>query len=123
MNLKSSVLCFLLVLNLLLISVMASEICTTPSCINAATQILEQMDQTIEPCNDFYNFACGKFMKETVIPYNKGLVNTFSINEDKLQGQLLALISSPIEESEIKPFKIVKKLYKACMNASNLNKQ
>lgn len=116
MDLKRSVLCFLTVLNLLLIPLMANDICTTPGCVHAASKMLEQMDQDIEPCDDFYSFACGTYVEETVIPDEKVLVNTFSIISDKLQEQLRALISDDIDDSEIEPFKLVKKLYQACMN-------
>lgn len=97
------------------------NVCLTPGCVHAASKMLEQMDQDIEPCDDFYNFACGTYVEETVIPDEKVSVNTFSIISDKLQEQLRALISDDIDESEIEPFKLVKKLYQACMNKSKLN--
>ena len=46
--------------------------------------MLEMMDVSVDPCENFYNFACGSFVKETNIPDEKVSVNTFSIIEDKL---------------------------------------
>lgn len=37
------------------------DVCLTPGCVHAASKMLEQMDSAVEPCDDFYNFACGKF--------------------------------------------------------------
>lgn len=37
------------------------DICLTPGCVHAASKMLEQMDDSVEPCDDFYNFACGTF--------------------------------------------------------------
>lgn len=96
----------------------SDENCLTPGCVHAASKMLEQMDDAVEPCDDFYNFACGKYVEETVIPDDKVSVNAFSVISDKLQEQLRTIITSPIEDDEIEPFKMVKKLYLACMNKS-----
>lgn len=95
-----------------------SEFCLTSGCIHASSLMLEQLDETVEPCDDFYNFACGKFIRESIIPDEKVAVSAFSVTGDKLQEQLRTLISEPVNANEIEPFKLVKKLYKACMNKS-----
>lgn len=84
-----------------------------------AWSILENMDQTIEPCDDFYKFACGKFMKNTIIPDDKPIVDAISLINDNLQKQLRIVIEEE-KPNEIKPFKKVKILYKSCMNKSKL---
>ena len=38
-----------------------------------------------------------------------------------MKEQLKTIITSPIEEDEIEPFKKIKKLFQACMNKSKLN--
>ena len=92
--------------------------CLTPACVHSASKMLEQMDMSIEPCDDFYNFACGNFVKETNIPDEKVSVNTFSVIGDKLQEQLRNLVSDPVNENEAEPFKLAKYVYRACMNKS-----
>lgn len=94
------------------------NVCLSPGCVHAASKMLEQMDQTVEPCDDFYSFACGQYVEETIIPDDKVSVNAFSVISDKLQEQLRTIITAPIEDDEIEPFKMVKKLYLACMNKS-----
>lgn len=76
------------------------------------------MDSSVDPCDDFYQFSCGQFLKNTKIPEDKFYVNAFSTVGDMLQEQLRTIITSPIDEAEIEPFKMVKKLYLACMNES-----
>lgn len=92
------------------------DVCLTPGCIHAASRALELMDETVEPCDDFYSFACGNFVKETMIPDEKVSVNTFSIIGDKLQEQLRSLISEKINPNDSEPFNMAKRLFKACMN-------
>jgi len=76
------------------------------------------MDESVEPCDDFYSFACGKFVKETVIPEDKTSLTAFSVLSDKLQEQLRLVIEEPIKSSDAKPFQLAKHLYNACMNKS-----
>ena len=84
----------------------------------AASSILKSMDPAVEPCDDFYKFSCGQFVKNTVIPDEKSTVNRFSIVNDELQEQLRTVIEEPISLQDRKPFRLVKNLFKACMNKS-----
>lgn len=97
---------------------MYENLCLTPGCVHSASNMLDQMDKNVEPCDDFYSFACGNFVKETIIPDEKVSVNTFSIIGDKLQEQLRTLVTDPILENDPEPFKLAKNLYKACINKS-----
>lgn len=94
------------------------NVCLTPGCIHAASNALDAMDPSVEPCDDFYNFACGNFIKNTLIPDEKVSINTFSIIGDKLQEQLRTLIGDEARPGEAKPFTLAKDLFKACMNKS-----
>lgn len=94
------------------------KMCTTPGCIRAASNALDRMDSSVDPCDDFYQFSCGQFLEKTTIPDDKIYVNSFGIVGDLLQEQLKSLITSPVSETDIEPFKMVKNLYLACMNES-----
>lgn len=83
-----------------------------------ASKLLMNMDEKVDPCDDFYDFACGSFVRNTRIPDDKTTVNTFSIITDQLQEQIRALLDEPIAPSEPRPFVLAKKLYQACMNRS-----
>ncbi|XP_015511770.2 neprilysin-2 isoform X1 [Neodiprion lecontei] len=97
-------------------------ICFSPGCVHTASKVLENMNPEVEPCDNFYEFACGGFEASTIIPDDKTSVNTFSVISDKLQEQLRASIEEPLRDDEPKPFKLVKNLYKACMNKTAIEK-
>ncbi|PAV63334.1 hypothetical protein WR25_25456 isoform B [Diploscapter pachys] len=40
--------------------------CTSRACVLTASQILSKMDESIAPCEDFYHFACGNWIKSSV---------------------------------------------------------
>ena len=37
--------------------------CTSPSCIALANEILSSINSNIDPCHDFYEFACDGWVK------------------------------------------------------------
>ena len=41
------------------------ETCTSKCCKVEAHTFISKMNQTIDPCDDFYQFACGKWIEET----------------------------------------------------------
>ena len=45
-----------------------SDTCTTQGCIQLAAQISSAMNQSVDPCEDFYNFTCGNWGQQNPIP-------------------------------------------------------
>lgn len=95
-----------------------TDVCLTSECIHTASAVLSKMKPEIEPCDDFYQFACGTYIDETQIPEDKVAVNTFSVISDKLQEQLKDIITEERPETDPKHFRLPNALYKACMNKS-----
>ncbi|KAF5287393.1 hypothetical protein FQA39_LY15931 [Lamprigera yunnana] len=94
------------------------ETCNTPGCTKAAAKIIANMNPDIDPCSDFYEFACGSFIRDTVIPDDQMEVSSFSAAGDILQKQLRKLYQEPIAKDDIRSFKLVKTFFKTCMNTS-----
>lgn len=78
-----------------------TDVCHTVGCVHAAAGVLQYVDASVEPCDDFYDFACGKFLSETTLTDDKVSVDTFSFARDKMQKQLLQLIDSPVDSSDV----------------------
>ena len=57
-------------------------------CITTAADILDNLDDSVDPCDDFYQFACGGYIERTVIPDDHTRVNQFSTLDDKLNEQV-----------------------------------
>lgn len=92
------------------------DACSTQVCENEAESILSKLDLNVDPCEDFYRFACGNFLNETEIPDDKTSVGLFSELSDKLDEQLSVILNSSLTNDDIHPSVCVKKLYKACVN-------
>ena len=51
----------------------------------SASRILEAMDTNVDPCDDFFEYACGSWNREHVIPDDRSNYDTFSKLRDSLQ--------------------------------------
>lgn len=94
--------------------------CLTPDCIHSASSVMEKLDLSINPCDDFYDFACGNFIKTTNIPEDKSSVNMFTLIDDTLADQLSSLLSSDPSPTDIKPFILAKFMYASCLATTEI---
>ncbi|CAG5114632.1 unnamed protein product, partial [Candidula unifasciata] len=46
----------------------ASQICDTKECNLTAAHLIKNMNTSADPCEDFNEFACGRFIKESKFP-------------------------------------------------------
>ena len=42
--------------------------CLTPGCIQLSAQIAAAINQSADPCQDFYQFSCGGWVKDNITP-------------------------------------------------------
>merc|ERR1712158_68687 len=92
------------------------KMCETPGCIGVSHMLLDNMDQSVSPCDDFYQFVCGGFEERVAIPDDRSAWSQFSVIDKELQQQLRALLESQPPPTEAPVFKKVRSVYHACMN-------
>ncbi|OWK06089.1 ECE2, partial [Cervus elaphus hippelaphus] len=54
--------------------------CLTEACIRVAGKILESLDRGVSPCEDFYQFSCGGWIRRNPLPDGRSRWNTFNKN-------------------------------------------
>lgn len=97
------------------------NICSTEICVKESARMLNSIDESVNPCDNFYDFACGKLKQITVLPDNKESQTTFSLVQDIVDGQLRSILTEEPQSNEPEPFKLAKILTKTCMDEATLN--
>ncbi|XP_043288930.1 neprilysin-2-like [Venturia canescens] len=94
----------------------SDSLCSTEDCLRSASTILENLDPSVEPCDDFYRYACGGFINKTILPENQEKLNSLLIGGLKVREQVKSMIEEDIEPDAPRHFKLMKDLYNICMN-------
>ncbi|CAF4094777.1 unnamed protein product, partial [Adineta steineri] len=96
-----------------------NKICATPYCAEAAKYLIESIDETVDPCEDFYQFACGTWIKN-----NRTLDDSTTL--DLLRRQLdddivdILTSSSTNDTNEPKALINARNLYRSCINEQHI---
>ncbi|XP_050738565.1 neprilysin-2-like isoform X4 [Eriocheir sinensis] len=98
-------------------------VCLSKGCVKAAASLIESMDETVDPCDDFFKFACGGFLKKTIIPDDKTTISRFNEISDELQLKLRGLVEAEDSPTEPQFSKMVKNLYKSCMDKETIQQK
>lgn len=96
----------------------SAGVCLTPGCVKAAAEILKNVDERVDPCDDFYRYSCGNWIESQVIPEDKTSVSLFSVVQDELDNKLRNLIEQSPNGRESPIVEKMRNLYESCMNTS-----
>jgi neprilysin len=73
-------------------------------------------------CKNFFDFACGKFVKSTIVHDRYGEQGFSTAVTEKAEENIRRLLEAPVKDNEIRPFKMVKQAYRMCINHDQLDK-
>ncbi|XP_064094296.1 neprilysin-1-like [Macrobrachium nipponense] len=94
------------------------EVCTTPECLRAASRLLDRMDRTVSPCSDFYQFACGNYLHENVVPDDSLYRSAMQEMQEDVLVIIKKMLDLPHGDNDTDAFGKAKRLYHSCMNTS-----
>ncbi|KAL3865324.1 hypothetical protein ACJMK2_006924 [Sinanodonta woodiana] len=98
----------------------APSFCTRKECLNAASDLLRAMDLTANPCEDFHQYACGGWLKETPIPPGYPIWDRFQEVSYKNLYVLKTLLESNKMSGSAE--RKAQAFYESCMGESRMSR-
>ena len=94
--------------------------CVTESCVLAAASILKDVNLTVNPCDNFIQYSCGKWLQNTDIPPSLPQFHRRFEMKERLTVEINDLISKPIRNSDPEAVRKAKQWYKSCTNVKSI---
>ncbi|XP_020292786.1 membrane metallo-endopeptidase-like 1 isoform X1 [Pseudomyrmex gracilis] len=93
------------------------ELCATDQCINTGSEIIFNLNHLIDPCDNFYKFACGGWLQKIheMNLSNSYILRIYENTEREARKQFREIIEQPDKESDAKSLRKAKQIYTQCM--------
>uniref|UniRef100_A0A0C9R2B7 Mmel1_2 protein n=1 Tax=Fopius arisanus TaxID=64838 RepID=A0A0C9R2B7_9HYME len=95
-----------------------AKVCESDECRAIASAFQETIDESVNPCENFYDFACGGWAAKDPIPKYEASWSRFSHFQSMVESRIRELLEddSDDEINEILPIRQAKKWYRSCMD-------
>ncbi|XP_043477199.1 membrane metallo-endopeptidase-like 1 [Leptopilina heterotoma] len=95
---------------------LSSDVCHSTECFQIAHDIWQSMNHSVNPCDNFYEYACGNFGSSNPVPKSEMAWGTVQKMRRKVRLRMLEMVTEKYNSSDILPMKQVKKFYRSCTN-------
>lgn len=94
------------------------EVCVSPECVTVAAHIISTLNQSVDPCQDFWQYSCGGWLSTHPVPDDKMSYNTFSVLAEQNDEVIKNLLGEPNHPADAACVGSAKKLYYLCMDTT-----
>ncbi|XP_056414574.1 phosphate-regulating neutral endopeptidase PHEX [Hyla sarda] len=95
--------------------------CLTPECIEAAASIRNKMNLSVDPCDNFFQFACGGWMESNPIPDDQSNYGIYPWLRNNVDLKIKALLEKSISKRrDSEATQKAKTFYISCMNETEI---
>jgi len=97
-----------------------SDVCLTRACIETSNRLYQNMDTSVDPCEDFNQFACGGFIKNNIIPEDRGSLSAFTPASEQIYIKGRILLEAEQSKKDFNADQKARNYYKACMDQDKI---
>ena len=99
-----------------------ANVCTHEHCVRVSDEILRSLNESVDPCDDFFEYSCGEWIKRQKIPKGRNqfsAITQLSINNEKLLMEAL----ETDDPHDSPPLKKVKNFYRSCLDTHTIDRR
>lgn len=97
------------------------NVCLTKKCREVSAWIKKAINETVNPCEDFYEYACGQWMKDHTIPKGKLQISSFTEVRDKNNEAMKEALVTDDNLNTIDPIKKVRTFFQSCLDTKAID--
>nr|XP_031825589.1 neprilysin-3-like [Nomia melanderi] len=99
------------------------SLCETPECVALAKIVTENMDTSVDPCDNFYEYACGNWEKHNPLPEGLPSWSPMMRARELVNQRLLDIIQEKSKSDDVLGLKLSRRAYNACMDTDELERR
>uniref|UniRef100_A0A8B9SPF4 endothelin-converting enzyme 1 n=1 Tax=Anas platyrhynchos TaxID=8839 RepID=A0A8B9SPF4_ANAPL len=96
------------------------SICLTDACVRVASKILEALDPATDPCQDFYQYSCGGWIRRNPLPTGRSKWSTFNSIWDQNQAIMKHLLENASFNSSSEAERKTQRYYLSCLKEQRI---
>ena len=96
------------------------QICDSPHCLNISSTIKASLNESEDPCNDFYNYACGGWKASHEIPSSENEITAFTILTQEIEEKIHEMLSTDPVGKENSALRKTRLFFKSCMDVQTI---
>ncbi|XP_023289229.1 neprilysin-1 isoform X1 [Orussus abietinus] len=97
-------------------------VCPTAACREIADDILRNINENMDPCTDFYDFACGNWPKHNPIPPGEDFYQQFMVASNRKDARIKAILEGKPDLNENPAVEKARKVFAACLDTEATDK-